>query len=190
MNLANKITIFRVILIPFFVEMIIKFNQLPPGQGEVFRWAAIAVFSLAVLSDAVDGFIARRRHQITELGKALDPIADKLLLLSAVIILSFTGRMAKLPLWFVVSVLSRDFLILLGALMLYLFADEGHLKIAPSLLGKATTVAQMSTVLWIMLGLRHPEWAWRAAGFFTVASGIGYLVSASRQFNEPAAVSK
>lgn len=170
--------------------MIIKFNQAPPGAGEHFRWIAIAVFFVAVVSDAVDGFIARRFNQITELGKALDPIADKLLLLSAIIILSFPGYLVKLPLWFIVTVLSRDVLILLGALMLYLFAEKGRLKIAPNLLGKATTVAQMTTVLWIMVGAPHAEYVWRTAGALTIASGIAYMGAASRQFNEPTAASK
>ncbi len=184
MNLANNITIFRILLIPFFVEMILKFNQLPAGEGEQYRWAAVAIFSLAVFTDAIDGFIARRRHQITEFGKALDPIADKLLLLSAIVILSLRGRFMSLPLWFVVTVLSRDVIIVLGALMLHLF--KGSVKIAPSFLGKTTTVAQMVTILWIMLGLARPEVVWRITGILTVLSGLFYVVAGSKQINEPA----
>jgi len=187
-NLANNITVFRIVLIPFFVGMILKYNQLPLGQGEFFHCASIAFFCLAVITDAMDGFVARMRHQITELGKALDPLADKLLLLSAILILSLPGHLVKLPLWFAITVLSRDIIIVLGALMLHWF--NGSVKIAPTFLGKATTVAQMATILWIMTALPRPEIIWQIAGFLTVTSGLHYLYFGSKQFNEPEAVAK
>ena len=183
-NLANNITIFRILLIPFFVQMILKYNQTPLGQGGHYRWMAVVIFFTAVITDAIDGFIARQRNQITELGKALDPIADKLLLLSAIVILSIKGHLVTFPLWFVITVLSRDIIIVLGTLMLHLF--NGSVKIAPSLLGKATTVAQMVTIGWVMLGLAQPQILWRIAGFLTVASGFAYIFAGSRQINEPA----
>ena len=183
-NWANNITIFRIILIPFFVEMILKYNQTPLGQGEHFRWAAVAIFFTAVVTDAVDGFIARWRNQITELGKVLDPVADKLLLLSAIVLLSMRGHLATFPLWFVITVFSRDVIILLGALILHLF--NGHVKIAPSFLGKVTTVLQMTAVLWVMLGWAQPQIAWRIAGLLTVVSGFAYVFEGTRQINASA----
>ncbi len=182
MNLANKITIFRIVLIPFFAEMVLKYNRFPIGEGEIYRWIAVGIFLFAVITDAVDGFVARVTHQITELGKILDPIADKLLLLTGIIILSLQTHLIQLPLWFVITVLSRDIIIVLGALLLHLL--QGKVKIAPSLMGKATTVAQMATVLWILTGLGHPQYVWRLAGLLTVASGVMYIREGCRQFSD------
>ncbi len=178
-NLANNITIARILLIPFFVEMMIKYNQAAPLQGEHFRLAATIIFLVAAVSDALDGFLARHRHQVTELGKALDPIADKLLLLTGIILLSLKGHLTQLPLWFVITVFSRDIIITLGALMLHLY--QGKVRIAPSLIGKGTTVAQMTTVMWILLGFPHPEWVWRFAGLLTVISCFTYIFAGVKQ---------
>jgi cardiolipin synthase (CMP-forming) len=181
-NLANRVTVLRIILVPFFVGLILKFNQTSLAQGQVYRWLAVGLFCVAALSDALDGYMARRRNQITELGTILDPIADKLLLLSAVLILSIPGHLERMPLWFVVTVFSRDIIIVLGALLLHYLM--GRVTIAPNPLGKLTTVAQMTAILWILLGLDQAYIVWRIAGFLTVGSGITYILTGSKQFSE------
>ncbi len=179
MNLANNITVVRILLIPFFVEMMLKYNQRPLGEGEQYRWAALAIFSVAVITDALDGLVARVFNQITEFGKALDPVADKLLLMCGIILLSVKGHLVQLPLWFVVTVISRDLIIVIGALLLHLIS--GRVVIAPNILGKATTVAQMVTLGWILLGFGNAYLVWRIAGVLTVASGVTYIVAGTKQ---------
>ncbi|HRZ87826.1 MAG TPA: CDP-alcohol phosphatidyltransferase family protein, partial [bacterium] len=163
MNLANKLTIFRIILVPVFIDLILKYHQMPQGTGEEFRVGAILVFIVAVLTDAADGYIARRHNQQTRLGTYLDPIADKLLLMSAVILFSLPiERFTRLPLWVTVSVISRDVIIVIGSLVIYVVT--GKLKVLPSILGKATTFFQMMAIVSILFMLPHPEYVWRVAG--------------------------
>jgi cardiolipin synthase len=132
MTLANKITVLRIIAIPFFVIALI----------EDYLLTAQILFVLSVFSDALDGAIARMRGERTPLGTFLDPMADKLLLISAFITLTCLGR---LPLWVFVAVLSRDVLILMGWLLVYLLTNNR--KIEPRPLGKITTVLQMGFLM-------------------------------------------
>jgi len=183
MNLANKITIFRIILVPVFIDLILKYHQMAPGTGEEYRVLAITVFIIAVLTDAIDGYIARTNKQQTKLGTYLDPIADKLLLMSAVIIFSLPiERFTRLPLWFTVSVISRDVIIVLGALMIYVI--NGKLKVVPSILGKVTTFFQMMTIVWLLFMFPYPQYVWRTAGILTILSGLGYIYSGSKQLGD------
>jgi cardiolipin synthase len=153
------------------------------GTGEEYRVLAITAFIVAILTDAVDGYIARTNKQQTALGTYLDPIADKLLLMSAVIIFSMPlERFARLPLWVTVSVISRDVIIVLGSLMIYL--TTGKLKVVPSILGKMTTFFQMMSIVWILFMLPRPDYVWLAAGFLTILSGLGYVYSGSKQLSE------
>jgi len=119
MNLANRISIFRILLIPFFIACILYY-----GEGrEYLRFVALCIFLLATVSDAVDGGIARFRSQVTELGRILDPLADKLLIISAFISLSMikvAPETMRIPAWAVLTVISRDIIILLGALVIYI----------------------------------------------------------------------
>lgn len=183
MNLANKITIFRIIMVPVFIGLILKYHEMEHGTGEEYRVLAITAFIVAILTDGLDGYIARRHKQQTTLGTYLDPMADKLLLMSAVIIFSMPlERFARLPLWFTVSVISRDVIIVIGSLMIYL--TTGKLKVVPSMLGKMTTFFQMMAVVWILLMLPHPNYVWCAAGILTIFSGLGYIYSGSKQLGE------
>jgi len=183
MNLANKITIFRLLLIPVFASLILSYKEKPIGEGEFLRVSALIVFIIASLSDAIDGFIARTFNQKTSLGTFLDPLADKLLLLTGIILLSLNiSGLTQLPIWFPILVFSRDLLLLLGALIIQLTTHQ--LKIAPNILGKATTVLQMSTVLWILLKWPHPELVWIVTGLLTFISGVFYLVTGSKQVSE------
>lgn len=183
LNLANKITIIRLLLIPVFASLVLNYKEVPGGDHEIFRWLAITVFILASVSDALDGFIARTFNQKTALGSFLDPLADKLLLLTAIILLSLNiPGLTQLPIWFPILVFSRDFFLLLGALIVHL--TTGHLKVTPNFLGKVTTVFQMAIVLWILFKWPYPQIIWSIAALLTFASGITYLFTGSKQLNE------
>ena len=137
MNLANKLTIFRIILVPIMV--IIPFLGI---NGEVFNvpltWIIIDfIFVLASITDKLDGYIARSRNQITTFGKFLDPIADKILVLAAMIMLVESNR---LPAWIPIIVLFREFIVSGYRLVA---VEKGGKVIAASIWGKLKTVTQM-----------------------------------------------
>lgn len=181
MNLANRISIARILLIPFFVASVIYYN----GQRDYLRFAALGIFLLAVISDGLDGYIARAKNQKTTLGSYLDPMADKLLLITAFICLSFAGNFPQghnLPAWVVLIVISRDIIIILGSVVVYLM--KGHLEIIPSKLGKVTTFFQMLTVISVLLHFKYSFIVWDLAVVFTVSSGIGYIRRGSRSLSE------
>ncbi len=145
MNIANRLTILRIIMIPFFLVFLIP-NAIPflstwvAGYGEymntVFSWIALAIFVIASVTDFLDGFIARKYDMISNFGKFMDPLADKLLVCSALIGLLFLG---KLNIWFVLIVIARDFIIS----GFRLIAAERGLVIAASMSGKIKTTMQM-----------------------------------------------
>lgn len=181
MTTANKISIFRVLLVPVFVAEVLYYVE---SRVELHRVLAIVCFAIASLSDAVDGYIARRCHQSSPLGAILDPLADKLLLVSGIILLSFDHEpsLPRLPLWLAVSILSRDLLLLIGWFLVHHAC--GKVRVRPALIGKAATVLQMACILWALL--RWPAvWLFYlslAAAFCTAASAILYVVDGVRQF--------
>jgi len=180
MNLANKISIFRILLIPFFIACILYY-----GEGrEYLRFVALGIFMLATLTDAIDGGIARLKNQVTELGRILDPIADKLLIISAFISLSMlrdAPENMRIPAWAVLTVISRDIMIVLGSVVIYFV--KGSLKIKPSWLGKATTLFQMLTILAFLAIFKYNRLFLYPAILFTVLSAIDYIWRGSRQLN-------
>src|SRR5277367_6523851 len=115
MTWATRITILRLILVPVFVAFIITYDETNPRE-EAWRYAAIAVFVVAALSDALDGYLARHWNQGSALGALLDPIADKLLLLAALLTLGLIpfDHLRPFPLWFPAIIISRDALLLGG----------------------------------------------------------------------------
>jgi cardiolipin synthase len=186
MTTANKVTFARIALIPVFVCFAIYYGM-GHGRGEAeewLRWAAVGAFALASASDGLDGYIARRFNQRTELGVILDPIADKSLLMAGIITLSFSGWPLHLPVWFAVLVVGRDLMVMLGALVLILL--QGRAAVRTTWTGKTATAMQMILLSLVMLQpefLRSRwlwnreclEWCvWMVAGF-TAISGIGYL---------------
>lgn len=180
MNLPNWITVIRILLIPFFVMMLLKYRQM---HLEYFRFCALGIFILAVLTDAVDGAIARIRRQRTPLGTLLDPLADKLVLLSAVLLLSLPiPGLTQLPIWIPVTFISRDLILILGAVVIYIHNNK--LIVAPNIWGKITTVCQMLTVIWILIRFPLPNIVWCTAGFFTILSGIIYVYQGSKQLTD------
>ena len=148
MTTANKITILRILLIPFFVVEVLYYTK----EGhEVHRLLAILCFALAAICDGVDGYVARRYNQRSELGAILDPLADKLLLVSGIVVLSFdhSPYLESVPLWLTGTIIGRDILILIGMVVIQLMV--GKVKVRPRIIGKVATVLQMVVVLWIML---------------------------------------
>ncbi|MEI8315571.1 MAG: CDP-diacylglycerol--glycerol-3-phosphate 3-phosphatidyltransferase [Verrucomicrobiota bacterium] len=189
MTTANKITICRILLIPVFIWLTLDYvRDSQHGEGHDWqRWLVCGVFALASISDAVDGYIARRYKQKTELGTYLDPLADKLLLVSALVLLSVRFKQESpfelLPLWFPVLVISRDLIILGGFILIHMIT--GHSQARPRLVGKAATVFQMITLGWILLQIHHPSFKWPlyAAGLCTFISGIWYILDGIKQLN-------
>ncbi len=180
MTFANWITILRILLIPVFVGFAIYYGRsVQTGSPETWlRVGAVSSFVLAAISDALDGFIARRFNQMSKLGRILDPIADKGLLFAAVITLSLSNWHYTLPIWFVVMVISRDVVILGGCALLHHMV--GHLEIRPSLLGKACTASQMTVIALVLLqSYRAPTLIYEIpvflAGGLTLLSGLDYL---------------
>lgn len=179
MTTANKITIFRILLIPFFVEQVLELRD---DGAEWHRWLALSTFALVSVMDGVDGFVARRFNQRSELGAVLDPLADKLLLVSAVVTLSLTHtHLDPIPRWMVVLVLSRDVLLVLGLGVIHY--SVGTSRVRPRWTGKTATVLQMATVLWTLLRWPHAAQVWLAAGatLLTTVSGLQYLWDGMRQ---------
>lgn len=141
MNLANKLTIFRIVLVPILV--IIPFFNI---QGEflnipISMWIMNLIFIVASITDKLDGYIARSRNQVTTFGKFLDPIADKILVLAAMIVLV---EMNKLPAWIPIIVLFREFLVSGYRLVA---VEKGGKVIAASVWGKLKTVTQMIAII-------------------------------------------
>lgn len=175
MNLANKISIARIILIPFFIASIV-YNRIE---------IALALFILAIISDGVDGFIARSLNQRTRLGTILDPLADKMLLLSAYICLSMASTIpggVRLPPYVPIIVISRDAIIVLGSIMIYFIT--GDLKVAPSVWGKITTFFQMITIVSVLVRFDYSYIVWNVTIALTVVSGIDYVMKGSRVLSE------
>ncbi len=181
LTLANKITLFRILAVPFFIGCLIYYD---PGRDALRFWA-LGVFLFAVVSDVIDGHIARAWHQKTRAGALLDPLADKLLLLSGVLVLSLTASRwpVSLPLWLVVAVVSREVILLIGALLI--FVMQGSLNVSASPLGKASTFFQVLAVISILLQWSLP-WLWGLVLIFTFLSGVDYIRKGIKVLNHPA----
>ena len=142
MNLPNKLTLLRVVLIPVFVVLLL----LEGGQNDTLRIAALIVFCFASFTDFLDGQIARRNNLVTNFGKFMDPLADKLLVCSALICMIELGQ---LPSWYVITVSARE-LIISG---FRLVAADNGFGIASSWWGKFKTTFQMLTVILLILNI-------------------------------------
>lgn len=186
MTTANKVTILRILLIPFFVLELIYYVR---TGNELHRLGAILCFAVAAICDGVDGYIARHYRQISELGKILDPLADKLLLVSGVVLLSFDNApyLGRIPLWLTVAIIGRDLLLGMGAAVIRLVV--GNLTVLPRLTGKCATVFQMLVVVWILLRwdlvfhkLLLEVWI-LGAGIFTGISGLFYIWDGTKQLS-------
>jgi CDP-diacylglycerol--glycerol-3-phosphate 3-phosphatidyltransferase len=186
MTTANKITILRILLVPFFVVEILYYVQ---SGNELHRLLGLLAFAVAAILDGVDGYVARRYNQQSELGTLLDPAADKLLLVSAIVVLSFDHgqRLGHFPLWLTGLIIGRDLLLGLGAVTVRLVV--GQLSVCPHLTGKIATVLQMAVVLWLLLRWDfafHGPWLKImiiASGVLTGFSGLLYVFDGMQQLS-------
>ena len=142
MNLPNKLTVLRVIMIPFFVFFLLWEG----GQNQTFRLISLAIFIVASLTDLLDGKIARKYNLVTNFGKFMDPLADKLLVCSALICLIELG---ELPAWMVIIIISREFIISGFRLV----ASDNGVVIAASYWGKFKTTFQMIAVILMIFNI-------------------------------------
>ena len=168
MNLPNKLTVLRVIMVPFFV-----FFMLTDVGGAANKWIALAIFVIASLTDMLDGKIARKYNLVTNFGKFMDPLADKLLVCSAMICMI---EVDKLPAWVVIIIIGREFIISGFRLV----ASDNGIVIAASWWGKSKTISQMIMIILLIadipaLSVLNTVLIWVAL-ILTVVSLIDYLV--------------
>ncbi|MFH1062452.1 MAG: CDP-diacylglycerol--glycerol-3-phosphate 3-phosphatidyltransferase [Candidatus Omnitrophota bacterium] len=177
MNLANWISIFRIILIPFFVGSIIYCSP----ERDYLRFVAVGIFFTAAISDIIDGYIAKTRNMRTRLGSFLDPMADKLLLIASFIVLAFAQSGSfeiRVPIWVLILIISRDIILALGSLLIHVITN--NLKIEPSYWGKLTTFFQMATVICILVQFKYSFIFWDIAAIITVGSGLDYIYKSNK----------
>jgi cardiolipin synthase len=166
MTIPNFITMVRIILAPVFVIYLISEHLT----------SALIVFVVCTASDCLDGMVARLFHQKSKLGAYLDPLADKLLLVAAFLVLAAMGN---LPVWLTVTVIARDVTILLGVLVMHL--NKLELNIRPSILSKINTCFQFITVTAVLskdllsLSPTLYSYFYYATALFTIASGLHYI---------------
>lgn len=155
---------------PFFVAALIYYSP----QRPQLRWIAFVIFLLGAISDAVDGYIARKSRDYSKAGLVLDPLGDKLLLMSAFISLSGLSTFpVKFPLWVALVVISRDIIIILGAVVIYITTQR--FDILPTRWGKLTTTSQMLAVIILLLQFDFAFVFWWIAIVFTLLSGFDYV---------------
>lgn len=177
MNLANKLTVLRIILVPVFLVCTII-------NTPIANILALAIFIIASITDKLDGYIARSRNQITNFGKFMDPLADKLLVTCALIILV---ERSVIPAWVVIVIISREFVV---SGLRTLAASQG-VVIAASNWGKLKTVIQMIAIIMGLLYLVYsPTWLNMltqifvyVAGVITIISGVDYFVKGKDVIN-------
>lgn len=177
MNLPNKLTVLRVLMIPFFVAALMWEG----GSSQTLRWVAAAIFVAASLTDFLDGKIARKYNLVTNFGKFMDPLADKLLVCSALICLIELGQ---LPAWMVIIIISREFIISGFRLV----ASDNGIVIAASYWGKFKTTFQMAAVILLIvrieaLALAADICVWIALAL-TVISLVDYIVKNHKVLTE------
>ena len=184
LNWATRITIFRILMVIPFVSLMLKTND--PTLGVIvrdgMRYGAICVFLLMAVSDSVDGYLARKRNQITKLGTFLDPIADKLLITSACLLLaSQRGHVENfmLPPTVVVLIIGKDLFLLIGFVIVYLITTKIHIH--PVFMGKLATALQLSMVAGILIAPEvsgfFPGWIWLLRGLWWSAAGTAILAT-------------
>jgi cardiolipin synthase len=185
-TLPNLLTIFRMVLIPVFVTMVFY---------QRFLWA-LGIFVLAGVTDGLDGLLARRFDQKSQLGTILDPIADKLLLVTSFVVLSMRAVFPQplpnhlpIPFWVTVAVISRDVFIIVGAAAINMVT--GFRSFRPSLLGKINTAVQIFAITVILFASRvhygsgyYLPTIYATVFALSVLSGAHYVLHASRLLNE------
>ena len=167
---------------PIFIVEVLYYTD---NGNEIHRLVALLLFAIASISDGIDGYLARRYNQHSELGRILDPLADKVLLIAGIVLLSLKNDpyLARIPMWLTATILSRDVLLVLGLAVIYYTC--GKVTVRPVIIGKVATVLQMACVLWILL--KWPDTAIfgiaLAAAICTGVSGILYIFDGVRQLS-------
>lgn len=182
LSFANKVTVGRILVVPFFTVTALYYVP----QRDYLRLAALGIFLIAMISDVIDGYLARTRQQKTKAGAILDPLADKFLLISAFLCLYKIDVLlgpVQFPLWLVLAVISRDIILLLGAMIIYMI--HGRLDITPTRWGKATTFLQVLCIVGIFLQWSFSRIVWYGAVILTVISGLGYIRNGIKVLNVP-----
>jgi cardiolipin synthase (CMP-forming) len=183
-TLANKITIARICLIPLFAFAFREYaeSERNGDPKEFFRWLATAGFILAALTDGLDGFVARHFNQTSRLGSILDPIADKGLMFTVMLMFALFRWPNGLPIWFPIVVIGRDLILGSGFLLLSRLIDR--VEVRPTAIGKLATLFQIVAILWVLLGIRvgPPMYAIIPATILTVVSGVQYFFDGIRQW--------
>lgn len=181
LTFANKITICRILAVPFFIAAILYYSP----QRDYLRYFALGVFLFAVVSDVIDGYVARTYYQKTKAGAILDPLADKLLLMSAFICLYYKGSslmpMVYFPGWIVIAVISRDVFLIIGSLIIYMV--HHRLEVDPTFWGKTTTFLQVISVIGILLQWPFSFVVWYLMLFFTFISTVDYMRTGIKVLN-------
>jgi len=167
MSWPNRITVFRLVLATPFILLLLYASQNPSC-----RYGAIGVMVLIGILDAADGIIARRTGTVTKIGSVLDPLADKALMITALVAMTFPGVLSedpsiRLPFWVSITLVSRDIFILVGAMVVYHLV--GFCQGVPSLIGKASTIMQF---IMLVLACAAPQFGW----YSPVTQGILYTV--------------
>lgn len=174
MTTANKITLGRIALVPVFAVALLAHVR---SGAEPYRWLSIGLLAMAAAGDFIDGYIARRFNQRTEIGSLLDPLADKLLLALALVILTLADRphLDRIPLWLTATVLCRDVMLLMLAVAVGL--QMGRSAVHPRPIGKAATVLQLACVFAALFQIGKPWLGALAIGAVacTALSGALYL---------------
>lgn len=180
-GLANKMSLLRILLVPVLVILLFFFNQ----DRIYLQKFIVAVFSIAVITDFMDGLYARMKKEKTEFGKLIDPMADKFLLMNAFFwIYYLRGSLPlkfQIPFWIIIIIIGRD--LLLGSCFTFFYYFKRiKFPVIPSVWGKLTTFFQMSTVLGVLINFEFSPVMWNLAGIFTMISGLGYVSRGVRSF--------
>lgn len=184
LNWANRITILRILLLVPFISCMLKINDhgLSSGARDIMRYAAIAVFLIMAASDVLDGYLARKSHQLTSLGAFLDPMADKLLITSACLLLSSQRAGIEgflLPSTVIVLIIGKDIFLLLGFLVVYFTTFQ--VRVIPAQIGKLATALQLSMVAGILIAPELssvvPGWIWVLRVLWWSAAGTAILTT-------------
>lgn len=184
---ANQVTLTRILLVVPFIFLFLDLGSAPARWK---RLTLVVLFAVIALTDMLDGYLARRWGQITLIGRLLDPVADKLLVISSMVLLMTRGVPADLhgaaapltlPVWVLAAALAKDCTVILGCLVVYV--STKHLVVNPRMSGKVCTFVQMFMVVVMLLGPDLPVAAdlprimWRLAGSLAIVAAIDYTLA-------------
>ncbi|OGS21819.1 MAG: hypothetical protein A3J83_08280 [Elusimicrobia bacterium RIFOXYA2_FULL_40_6] len=166
MNIANLVTVIRILLVPVFIYYLrINNNSSIP----------LLIFSICVLTDLLDGFLARTLKIRTQIGTTLDPIADKALILSSYYILCELG---KIPMWLFLLVIGKDIIIVSG--LVFIFTITHKYKISVQFMGKFNTVMQILTIFLVLIGMENLQILFYITGIATLLTTLDYYLKGSK----------